>query len=212
MTLQAFSWTANLWQTVGLPCLGTKLVVDSINPFWCRYGETQLQSIGAWTSYRLSTGSYHIMAEFPPSDHHSAQTMEGANNMISTSRAQDFTSFDSLVSMITSEVIKAWHRDNPSSSLLKGSGPLQKKAELLVRQILSQFPFVVTGQLNMLKRKSQSLINRAWIQKWLAKQEMLTSPLHLVPPFVFIGPWISIVVRYCLCHFDCEFNLVYFTS
>ena len=37
---------------------------------------------------------------------------------------------------------------------------------------------------------------------WLAKQETLTPPGHLVSPLVYRGPWMSTVVLYCWYHSD----------
>ena len=48
-------------------------------------------------------------------------------------------------------------------------------------------------------------------QVWLAKQETLTPPGHLVSPLVSRGPWMSTVVLYCWCHSDSASVLLYFT-
>ena len=46
---------------------------------------------------------------------------------------------------------------------------------------------------------------------WLAKQETLTPPGHLVWPLVCRGPWMSTVVLYCWCRSDSASVLLYFT-
>ena len=46
---------------------------------------------------------------------------------------------------------------------------------------------------------------------WLAKQETLTPPGHLVSPLVSRGPWMSTVVLYCWCHSNSASVLLYFT-
>ena len=45
----------------------------------------------------------------------------------------------------------------------------------------------------------------------LAKPKTLTSPGHLVSPLVCRGPWLSILVLFCLCHSDGASFLLYFT-
>ena len=45
---------------------------------------------------------------------------------------------------------------------------------------------------------------------WLARQETLTPPGHLVSPLVCRGPWMSTLVLYCWCHSDSASVLLYF--
>ena len=47
---------------------------------------------------------------------------------------------------------------------------------------------------------------------WLAKQEMLTPPRHLVSPLVCRGPWMSTVILYSWCHSDSAFYRLNFDN
>ena len=48
------------------------------------------------------------------------------------------------------------------------------------------------------------VVSRTFMQVWLAKQETLTPPGHLISPLVCRGPWMSTVVLYCWCQHFCH--------
>ena len=47
---------------------------------------------------------------------------------------------------------------------------------------------------------------------WLAKQETLTPPGHLVSPLVCRGPWMSTVMLYCWCHSNSASLVLFYFS